>query len=162
MFMKSFQEEFVDGLPPTFQLNNPDTTWDSAFLGIAQKREDLRASIYIMIAGLYRVFINPNPLDFANKDADTFPTNTLIDRVILITDANSEIGLEAARKCAKLNAKSIILAMRDIRKGFTAKEGIYRPNPGFKGNIEVWDLEMESFELVLLFGHRIQFSPFSD
>ncbi|PVH76571.1 putative 3-oxoacyl-reductase [Cadophora sp. DSE1049] len=100
---------------------------------------------------LYRqVFVRPPPL----------PKNlSLHDQTILITGANSGIGLEAARQCVYLNAATLILAVRSASKGEDAKADILKSNPNSTTNVEVWLLDLESFESVLAFGKRAQSLP---
>ncbi|KAH7324070.1 putative 3-oxoacyl-reductase [Rhexocercosporidium sp. MPI-PUGE-AT-0058] len=100
---------------------------------------------------LYRqVFVHPPPLP-AGLD--------LSDQTILITGANSGIGLEAARQCVRLNATRVILAVRTISKGEKAKVDILKSNSASKTTVEVWPLNLESFDSVLAFGRRTQGLP---
>lgn len=97
---------------------------------------------------LYRqVFVHPPPL----------PTDLSLEgQTVLITGANSGIGLEAARQCVRLNAATVILAVRTVSKGEEAKADILKSNPGSKTSVEVWPLDLESFDSVLAFGKRAQ------
>ena len=100
---------------------------------------------------LYRqIFVPPPPIP---------PTTSLKDRTVLISGANSGIGLEAARQCVKLEAKLLVLAVRTISKGEEAKESILRSHPTSKTQVEVWHLNMESFDSVVAFGKRAQALP---
>ncbi|KAH7388985.1 putative 3-oxoacyl-reductase [Cadophora sp. MPI-SDFR-AT-0126] len=100
---------------------------------------------------LYRqVFVRPRPLP---KDL------SLHDQTILITGANSGIGLEAARQCVFLNAATLILAVRSASKGEDAKVDVLKSNPDSKTKVEVWHLDLESFESVLALGKRAQTLP---
>ncbi|CZR56755.1 related to enoyl-CoA hydratase/isomerase [Phialocephala subalpina] len=84
---------------------------------------------------------------------------TLKDRTVIITGANSGIGLEAARQCVQMKAKTVILAVRSSSKGEAAKKDILSTNPGSSTDVEVWLLDMESFESVLAFGERASKLP---
>lgn len=87
----------------------------------------------------------------------SIPSNiSLKDQTVLITGANSGIGLEAARECVRLEAKFLILAVRSISKGEAAKADIINSNPGSATRIEIWELDLESFDSVLAFGKRVQ------
>lgn len=96
---------------------------------------------------LRQVFVHPPQLP-----ADL----NLQGQTILITGANSGIGLEAARQCVRLGGATLILAVRTIAKGEEAKADILKTNPMSKTDVQVWALELESFESVLAFGKRAQ------
>lgn len=84
---------------------------------------------------------------------------SLKDQTILITGANSGIGLEAARQCVKLEAKLLILAVRSQVKGEAAKSDILKTNPGSETIVEIWLLDLESFGSVVAFGKRADELP---
>ncbi len=97
---------------------------------------------------LYRqVFVHPPQLPH-NLD--------LRGKIIIITGANSGVGLEAARQCVQLNADRVILAVRTLSKGNEAKADIMHSNPLSKTSVDVWELDMESFTSVLSFGRRAE------
>lgn len=81
---------------------------------------------------------------------------SLAGQTVLITGANSGIGLEAARQCVRLSVEVLILAVRSVGKGEAAKVEILKSNPRSESKVEVWDLDMESFDSVLAFGKRAQ------
>jgi NAD(P)-dependent dehydrogenase (short-subunit alcohol dehydrogenase family) len=88
------------------------------------------------------------------------PSNvSLRDQTVLITGSNSGIGLEAARQCVKLSAEVVILAVRTTSKGEAAKADILASNPSSNSQVEIWQLDMESFDSVLAFGERAQSLP---
>ncbi|KUJ17313.1 putative 3-oxoacyl-reductase [Mollisia scopiformis] len=98
-----------------------------------------------------QVFVHPSQI----------PSDTnLEDQTIIITGANSGIGLEAARQCVRMKAKTLILAVRSSCKGEAAKKDILSTNPGSSTQVEIWILDMESFESVLAFGERASALPF--
>jgi retinol dehydrogenase 12 len=84
------------------------------------------------------------------------PSISLKDQTILITGSNTGIGLEAARQCVKLGANILILAVRNPSKGEAAKADILKSNPESKTQVEVWNVDQESFESVIAFGKRVQ------
>lgn len=96
---------------------------------------------------LRQVFVHPPQLP---------ETLDLQGQTILITGANSGIGLEAARQCARLGATTLILAVRTIAKGEEAKANILKTSPKSKTDVQVWALDLESFDSVLAFGKRAQ------
>jgi retinol dehydrogenase-12 len=50
----------------------------------------------------------------------------------------------------------LIIGVRTVSKGEAAKAAILKSNPSSKTDIDVWLLEMESFDSVLAFGKRAQ------
>ncbi|KAE8441520.1 hypothetical protein EG329_004866 [Mollisiaceae sp. DMI_Dod_QoI] len=97
-----------------------------------------------------QVFVHPPQIP---SDVD------LEDQTVVITGANSGIGLEAARQCIRMKAKTVILAVRSTSKGEAAKTDILSTNPESSTQVEVWLLDMESFESVLAFGERASKLP---
>lgn len=51
-----------------------------------------------------------------------YPTNSFENQVIIVTGSNVGLGFEAARHFYRLNCAKLILAVRTISKGETAKE----------------------------------------
>lgn len=74
-------------------------------------------------------------------------------KVVIITGATSGIGLEAAYKFAALGASKVIIAARDLGKGETTKTALEH-RLGRKGQLEVWELDMLSYESVVAFAKR--------
>jgi hypothetical protein len=77
----------------------------------------------------------------------------LTGRTYLITGSNTGLGLALAIHLARLNPAQIILAVRDLKKGKTAKESIIAQT-GYTGSLEVWELDMASFASVRRFAER--------
>ncbi|KAK7025040.1 hypothetical protein R3P38DRAFT_3316638 [Favolaschia claudopus] len=77
----------------------------------------------------------------------------LTGRTYLVTGSNTGIGLQVAIHLARLNPALLILAVRDLGKGNAAKETVIAQT-GFKGSIEVWELDMASFSSVRKFAER--------
>ncbi|KAJ7847630.1 hypothetical protein B0H14DRAFT_2769813 [Mycena olivaceomarginata] len=77
----------------------------------------------------------------------------LTGRTYLITGSNTGLGLALAIHLARLNPAQIILAVRDLKKGETAKETIIAQT-GYTGALEVWELDMASFASVRRFAER--------
>lgn len=87
------------------------------------------------------------------------PDVNLEGQTVIVTGANSGIGLEAARQCVRLRAKTLILAVRSSAKGEAAKKDILSTSSGSVTQVEVWILDMESIESVLAFGDRASKLP---
>lgn len=75
-----------------------------------------------------------------------------------MTGANVGLGLEAARHFARLGAARVILACRDTEKGERAKADIERSTER-SGTVEVWPLDLCSFESVKQFCRRADQLP---
>jgi hypothetical protein len=58
------------------------------------------------------------------------PTADFTGQTIIITGSNIGLGLEAARQLVHLKATLIILAVRDVRKGESAKDIARTNSPG--------------------------------
>ncbi|MCJ1231920.1 hypothetical protein MMC12_008599 [Toensbergia leucococca] len=84
-----------------------------------------------------------------------YPKKDFAGQTIIVTGANTGLGLEAARHFTRLNAEKVILAVRNLDKGETAKQSIEastkRPN-----TVEVWQLDLSSYESVKQFVKRIE------
>jgi retinol dehydrogenase-12 len=87
------------------------------------------------------------------------PTLSLKDETVLIIGSNTGMGLEVARQCVKLDASILILAVRNVPKGETAKADILKSNPTSRTQVEVWNLDQESIKSVIAFGKRVQRLP---
>lgn len=78
------------------------------------------------------------------------------NKTVLVTGANTGLGLEAARHYAHFGAARLILAVRSESKGQEAKKNIEASlAPHSKVQIDVWILDLASFESVKRFGARI-------
>jgi len=65
------------------------------------------------------------------------------------------MGLEAARHFVRLDAKKVILAVRTISKGETAKTSIEESEKR-TNVVEVWELDLSSYSSVKAFASRVQ------
>lgn len=79
---------------------------------------------------------------------------SLKGQTVLITGSNTGLGLATARKCVELGATRVILAVRSIAKGDMAKTSIQQSHPLSLTKIDVWDVDLQSFESVLAIGKR--------
>lgn len=83
------------------------------------------------------------------------PTTDCTGRTIIVTGANTGLGKEAARHLVGLNAKRVIITSRSASKGEAAVEDIEQTT-GRKGVVEVWDLDLSSYDNVKAFGERVK------
>lgn len=72
---------------------------------------------------------------------------------IIITGANTGLGLEAARHCVRLGAARVILAVRSIARGEAAKSSI-EASTGINGVAEVWHCDLASYDSIKEFARR--------
>jgi hypothetical protein len=79
---------------------------------------------------------------------DSFGSQTVI-----ITGSNTGIGLETARRIVSLGASKVILGIRTLSKGLSAKANM-ESSTGRTGVVEVWELDLESFASVKAFPSR--------
>ncbi|KFA46117.1 hypothetical protein S40293_03769 [Stachybotrys chartarum IBT 40293] len=84
------------------------------------------------------------------------PTGDFSGKTVIVTGANAGLGLEAARHFARLNAANVILGCRDVEKGNAAKADIESSltSASKNGQIEVWQVDLESFASVKSFCSR--------
>lgn len=79
------------------------------------------------------------------------PTKDFSGQTIIVTGSNTGLGLEAARHLSRLNARLIILAVRNQAKGEAAKQSILASTGRADTSIEVWDLDMQSYDSIKTF-----------
>lgn len=86
------------------------------------------------------------------------PTQSFAKQTVVVTGANSGLGLEAAQHFYRLNSARLILAVRTIAKGQEAKEYILRNNPqrSEPDAIEIWSLDLSSTKSTLAFADRVK------
>ncbi|KAI5481407.1 NAD(P)-binding protein [Pseudohyphozyma bogoriensis] len=87
------------------------------------------------------------------KMVDT--TTRLDGNTVIITGSNAGLGFAAAIQIAKLNPDRLILAVRDNGRGTAAAERI-RAATGYKGRLEVWELDLSSFDSVKRFAAQCE------
>lgn len=83
------------------------------------------------------------------------PTDSYSGKTIIVTGSNVGLGLEAARHFTRLGASTVILAVRSIPKGEAAKKSI-EESTGIKHVVQVWKLDMASYQSVLDFATRAE------
>lgn len=84
------------------------------------------------------------------------PTQSFAGKTVIVTGSNTGLGKEAARHIARLNARTLILAVRSLEKGEAAKEDIERSTGCGKDVIKVWHLDMASYSSVIKFAERAE------
>lgn len=91
------------------------------------------------------------------KVADPKQTR-LQNKTGIVTGSNVGLGLEASRQLLDLGLTHLILAVRDETKGQAAKEALLQ-NTARNVTINVWKLDMSSYESVTAFAKRCQSLP---
>ncbi|TVY81699.1 Short chain dehydrogenase sol3 [Lachnellula suecica] len=86
------------------------------------------------------------------------PTQSFADQTVIVTGANVGLGLEAARHFYRLNCAKLILAVRTVSKGQSAKEDILQSvkHRTEADAIEVWNLDLTSSESTVSFAGRVE------
>jgi len=98
------------------------------------------------------------PLDFYISQLTPIPAQpkgpALEGKVVIITGANSGIGLAMAHQVAAYRPATLILAVRTLKTGNDALESILKEYPGT--NAQVWHLDMADFANVREFSARVE------
>lgn len=84
-----------------------------------------------------------------------YPTGDHSGQTIIVTGANVGLGLEAARHFTRLNARKVVLGVRNLEKGEAAKKSIEETTKR-KGVVEVWQLDLTSYESTKQFVKRAE------
>ncbi|KAI9755531.1 MAG: hypothetical protein M4579_004257 [Chaenotheca gracillima] len=85
-----------------------------------------------------------------------YPAESYSGQTIIVTGSNVGLGFEAARHIARLGAEKTILAVRSLEKGAAAKESIVSSTGCAESAVEVWQLDLSSYESVKQFAQRAQ------
>jgi len=83
------------------------------------------------------------------------PTKKFTGQTIVVTGSNCGLGLEAARHFVRLDAAKVILAVRNLDKGNTAKASI-EASEKRTGVVEVWHLDLSSYDSVKAFAKKCE------
>ncbi|RMZ88274.1 hypothetical protein DV736_g4507, partial [Chaetothyriales sp. CBS 134916] len=76
----------------------------------------------------------------------------LSGKTAIVTGSNTGLGYEAARQLLNLKVSRLILGVRSPEKGEAAAAQLREPHP--KANVEVWQLDMKSYDSVQTFARR--------
>jgi NAD(P)-dependent dehydrogenase (short-subunit alcohol dehydrogenase family) len=88
-----------------------------------------------------------------------YPSASCEGQTIIVTGSNVGLGKEAARHFARLGASKVILAVRNSKAGEEAKKDIETSTKCGTAVIEVWSLDLSSYESVKSFADRASKLP---
>lgn len=83
-----------------------------------------------------------------------YPTQSLAGKTVIVTGSNTGLGKDAARHLTRMGAATVILAVRSIEKGEEAKRDIEQSTGVAKGVVQVWQLDLASYQSVRDFAAR--------
>lgn len=86
------------------------------------------------------------------------PQHDFTGQTVVITGANTGLGLEAARHLLKLNASHIILGVRNMAKGEAAKKDLEQFS-GQTSQVDVFEIDMENYQSVQSFAKQLSTLP---
>jgi NAD(P)-dependent dehydrogenase (short-subunit alcohol dehydrogenase family) len=87
------------------------------------------------------------------------PTQSFAGQTVIVTGSNTGLGKEAARHIARLGAAKLILAVRNVAAGEAAKRDIEATTRCGASTVEVWKLDLASYESVRAFAGRVDTLP---
>lgn len=88
-----------------------------------------------------------------------YPKTSFSGQTVIVTGSNTGLGKEAARHFARLGASKLILAVRNTQAGEDAKKDIESTTQCASSAIEVWSLDLSSYESVKAFATRASKLP---
>ncbi|CAI7651669.1 unnamed protein product [Penicillium pancosmium] len=83
------------------------------------------------------------------------PTESFAGKTVLITGANAGLGFEASLKFAALGASRLIFGVRSLRRGEEARAKLCRRTGYDKNNVQLYELDMSTFDSVKRFAAAI-------
>lgn len=82
------------------------------------------------------------------------PTLSFAGQTVIVTGSNVGLGFSAAQQIAQRGASKVILAVRTVAKGEIAAQKIRDSLPSSKTQLEVWPLDLSSYQSVKDFAAR--------
>ena len=84
------------------------------------------------------------------------PTSSFKGRTVIVTGANAGLGREVVKYLVRLGASRVILAVRNTSKGEAARKYVEQETGLKTCLMEVWQLDMASFDSVKAFAKRAE------
>ncbi|KAB5580339.1 hypothetical protein GE09DRAFT_434279 [Coniochaeta sp. 2T2.1] len=81
-------------------------------------------------------------------------TPDLPKQTIIVTGANTGLGLETSRHLLRLGVGKLIMGVRNLDKGEKARTELLESTKRLPDSVEVWHLDMENNDSVKAFAHR--------
>ncbi|KAF5261994.1 hypothetical protein FOXYS1_7298 [Fusarium oxysporum] len=78
----------------------------------------------------------------------------LSDKIMIVTGSNTGLGFEASQHLLRLGVGKLIMAVRSVDKGEKARKELLQLTKRSPESIEVWNLDMASYESVKSFSAR--------
>jgi retinol dehydrogenase-12 len=83
------------------------------------------------------------------------PADLFAGKTVIVTGANSGLGLEATRHFVRAGASTVIIACRTTSKGEAARKDIEK-SEGRTGVLQVWELDLSSYASVKAFAKKCE------
>lgn len=83
----------------------------------------------------------------------------LSNQTIVVTGANTGLGFEASQHLSRLGLGKLIMAVRTPSKGDDARTRILKETGRPESSIEIWPIDMDSYDSVKAFAHRASQLP---
>ncbi|KAF5693132.1 alcohol dehydrogenase [Fusarium denticulatum] len=78
----------------------------------------------------------------------------LSDKIMIVTGSNTGLGFEASQHLLRLGVGKLIMAVRSLEKGEAARKELLKLTKRAPESIQVWYLDMASYESVKAFSAR--------
>jgi NAD(P)-dependent dehydrogenase (short-subunit alcohol dehydrogenase family) len=90
-----------------------------------------------------------------------YPTTdrALSNAIYIVTGGNSGLGLEVSRHLLRLGVNRVIITVRDLKKGNAARSDLLRSSGRDDTAVDVWYLDMNSYDSVREFADRVNGLP---
>jgi NAD(P)-dependent dehydrogenase (short-subunit alcohol dehydrogenase family) len=82
------------------------------------------------------------------------PTASFANQTIIVTGSNTGVGYETVKHLVRLDAKRIILAVRDTTRGENAVQKILKETGCDPTRLEVWAFDLSSYDSIRAFVQR--------
>jgi retinol dehydrogenase 12 len=84
------------------------------------------------------------------------PTKSFKGQTVIVTGSNVGLGFEAVKHIVRLGASKVIIAVRSIEKGEAARKVVISETGCKPDIVEVWQLDLSSYQSVKSFAKRAQ------